>query len=83
MIVILRLEVKLRPFDRQIDQEGENQLARPWGKRLIVDADHVTKYFYFIELEFIELKTLDIRGERPMYRAQLCHLEFNIKIRVR
>lgn len=81
-MVVARIEVKLRPFDRQVDEEGEDQPALSWQKRPIVDANGVTKYFSFVELKSIELRKLDLRNLRPLYRAQLCQLEFNVKIRV-
>ena len=82
-MVVVCIEVKLRPFDRHVDEEGEDQTALPWQKRPIVDASLVNKHFYFVELESIELRKLDIRNLRPLYRAQLCQLEFNVKFQVR
>ncbi len=65
-----------------MDPHGEDQPVLKWCKRPIIDADEVLKIFYYVELESIEVKKLDIRNSRPLYSTKLCQLQFHLKIRV-
>ncbi|CAF3651828.1 unnamed protein product [Rotaria sp. Silwood1] len=73
--------VTLFPFDRKLDSFGEEQQALIWHKRRIIDPENVLRSFFYVELKTIELKKFDRPKSRPVYNANICQLEFQIKIR--
>ncbi|CAF1454995.1 unnamed protein product [Rotaria sp. Silwood1] len=74
--------VTLFPFDRKLDSFGEEQQALIWHKRRIIDPENVLRSFFYVELKTIELKKFDRPKSRPVYNANICQLEFQIKIRI-
>ncbi|UJR26645.1 hypothetical protein I4U23_007962 [Adineta vaga] len=78
--VLSSMGVTLYPLDRQIDNEGERQVALEWKTKQIFDANGYSKLFYYAELQTIKLTKPDGRSNRPLYKSTLCQLQFQLNI---